>query len=138
MRRVVGKKAESGKSTAPSLQRVLGRWDLTAIGVNQVVGSGIFVLPATIALLVGTASSPLVWIAGGLINALIVLCFAEAATRFRAAGGSYLYAREAFGPFVGFEVAWMMWLTRVAAQAALVNALALYLGYSSGRGQPKA
>ena len=126
---MVGKKAESGESTAPSLRRVLGRWDLTAIGVNQVVGSGIFVLPAAIALLVGTASSPLVWIAGGLINALIVLCFAEAATRFRAAGGSYLYAREAFGPFVGFEVAWMMWLTRVAAQAALVNALALYLGY---------
>ncbi|MEE9235408.1 MAG: APC family permease [Candidatus Acidoferrales bacterium] len=126
---MVGKKAESGESTAPSLQRVLGRWDLTAIGVNQVVGSGIFVLPATTALLVGTASSPLVWIAGGLINALIVLCFAEAATRFRATGGSYLYAREAFGPFVGFEVAWMMWLTRVAAQAALANALALYLGY---------
>ena len=114
---------------APGLRRVLGRWDLTAIGVNQVVGSGIFVLPATIALLVGTASSPLVWIAGGLINVLIVLCFAEAATRFRTAGGSYLYAREAFGPFVGFEVAWMMWVTRVAAQAALANALALYLGY---------
>ncbi len=122
-------KAAKGDAAAPTLRRVLGRWDLTAIGVNQVVGSGIFVLPATIALLVGTASSPLVWIAGGLINALIVLCFAEAATRFRATGGSYLYAREAFGLFVGFEVAWMMWLTRVAAQAALVNALALYLGY---------
>jgi amino acid transporter len=123
------KEAATGGAAAPGLRRVLGRWDLTAIGVNQVVGSGIFVLPASIALLVGTASSPLVWIAGGLINVLIVLCFAEAGTRFRAAGGSYLYAREAFGPFVGFEVAWMMWLTRVAAQAALANALALYLGY---------
>jgi APA family basic amino acid/polyamine antiporter len=123
------KETATGTAEAPGLRRVLGRWDLTAIGVNQVVGSGIFVLPATIALLVGTASSPLVWVAGGLINALIVLCFAEAATRFRTAGGSYLYAREAFGPFVGFEVAWMMWLTRVAAQAALANALALYLGY---------
>ena len=92
------KEAANGDAAAPALRRVLGRWDLTAIGVNQVVGSGIFVLPATIALLVGTASSPLVWIAGGVINALIVLCFAEAGTRFRAAGGSYLYAREAFGP----------------------------------------
>lgn len=111
------------------LSRVLGRWDLTAIGVNQVIGSGIFVLPATVALYVGAASSPLVWIAAGIANALIVLCFAEAATRFRGAGGPYLYARTAFGPFLGFEVAWMIWLTRVASQAALANALAIYVGY---------
>jgi amino acid transporter len=63
------KETATGRAEAPGLRRVLGRWDLTAIGVNQVVGSGIFVLPATIAVLVGTASSPLVWIAGALINA---------------------------------------------------------------------
>jgi len=119
----------TGGVAAPQLRRVLGRWDLTAIGINQVVGSGIFVLPATMALLVGTASSPLVWIAGGLVSGLIVLCFAEAGTRFQKAGGPYLYAREAFGPFAGFQVGWMMWLTRVSAQAALANAVALYLGY---------
>jgi len=111
------------------LVRVLGRWDLTAVGVNQVIGSGIFVLPASVALLVGVASSLWPFILAGVANVLIVLCFAEVATRFRTAGGPYIYAREAFGPFVGFEVAWMLWLTRLASLAALANALALYLGY---------
>jgi len=129
LRSMTKKEAIPGEPTAPALPRVLGRWDLTAIGVNQVVGSGIFVLPAAVAALVGAASSPLVWVAAGFVNALIVLCFAEAGTRFQKAGGPYLYAREAFGPLVGFEVAWMIWLTRVASQAALANALALYLGY---------
>jgi APA family basic amino acid/polyamine antiporter len=111
------------------LARVLGRWDLTAIGVNQVIGSGIFVLPASVAALVGAASSPWPFLLAAVANLLIVLCFAEVATRFRRAGGPYVYAREAFGPFVGFEVAWMLWLTRLASLAALANALARYLGY---------
>jgi amino acid transporter len=85
-------------------------------------------MPATVAAAVGIASSPLPWVAAGIANALIVLCFAEAGTRFREAGGPYAYARTAFGPFVGFEVAWMMWVTRVVSQAALANALALYVG----------
>ena len=111
------------------LSRVLGRWDLTAVGVNQVIGSGIFVLPAAVAALVGVASSVWPFIVAGIANVLIVLCFAEVATRFRRAGGPYVYASEAFGPFVGFEVAWMLWLTRLASLAALANALARYLGY---------
>jgi len=106
----------------------MGRWDLTAVGVNQVIGSGIFVMPAAVAAAVGIASSPLPWIAAGIANFLIVLCFAEAGTRFRETGGPYVYARTAFGPFIGFEVAWMMWVTRVVSQAALANALALYVG----------
>lgn len=116
-------------SSRPTLLRALGKWDLTAIGVNQVIGAGIFVLPASVAALVGQAASPIVWIVAAAANAVIILCFAEAGSRFRDAGGPYLYAKEAFGPFVGFEVAWMMVLTRVASQAALANAFALYAGY---------
>jgi len=121
---------EDGKR--PTLVRAMGRWDLTAVGVNQVIGSGIFVMPAAVAAAVGVASSPLPWIAAGIANALIVLCFAEAGTRFREAGGPYVYAYKAFGPFVAFEVAWMMWVTRVVSQAALANAFALYVGRFSG------
>ena len=112
----------------PALIRAMGRWDLTAVGVNQVIGSGIFIMPATVAATVGIPSSLLPWVAAGMANALIVLCFAEAGTQFREAGGPYAYARTAFGPFIGFEVAWMMWVTRVVAQAALANAFALYVG----------
>ena len=122
------------------LVRAMGRWDLTAVGVNQVIGSGIFVLPASVAMLVGVPSSPWPFVLAGVANTLIVLCFAEVSTRFRKTGGPYLYAREAFGSFVGFEVAWMLWLTRLASLAALANALALYLAYflpgaSSGGGR---
>ncbi len=116
-------------SSAPTLLRALGQWDLTAIGVNQVIGAGIFVLPAAVAALVGQAASPMIWIAAAAANAIIILCFAEAGSRFREAGGPYLYAKEAFGPFVGFEVAWMMVLTRVASQGALAAAFTLYVGF---------
>lgn len=113
----------------PGLQRVLGRWDLTAVGVNQVIGSGIFVLPASVAALVGAAASLGPFVLAAVANILIVLCFAAAATRFTHAGGPYLYASAAFGPFAGFQLAWMLWLTRVSSQAALANAMALYAGY---------
>ena len=55
---------------------------------------------------------------------LIVLCYAQAASYFDRPGGGYLYAREAFGSLIGFEVGWMLVLTRIAAAAALANGLA--------------
>jgi amino acid transporter len=60
----------------------------------------------------------------GFAVALIVLCYAQASSYFDQPGGAYLYTREAFGSFVGFEVGWMTWLTRVSTAAALANALA--------------
>ena len=60
----------------PALRRELGRWDLTAIGVNQVIGSAIFVLPAALAANAGPWSP---WLVGavGLASMLIALSFAE-------------------------------------------------------------
>jgi amino acid transporter len=60
----------------------------------------------------------------GLAVSLLVLCYAQAASYFDQPGGGYLYAREAFGPLVGFEVGWMLLLTRIASAAALSNGLA--------------
>ena len=48
---------------------------------------------------------------------------------FERTGGPYLYAREAFGSFIGFEVGWMFLLSRLAAASAISNAFASYLGY---------
>jgi APA family basic amino acid/polyamine antiporter len=101
---------------------------LIAIAVNGVIGSGIFVLPATVASLLG-AASPVAYIVAAFLIALIVLCFAEAGSMFEQTGGPYLYAREAFGSFVGLEVGWMFLLSRLAAASAIANAFALYLGY---------
>ena len=111
-----------------ALKRELGRWDLTAIGVNQVIGGAVFALPAALAARAG-AWSP--WMVGavGIASMLIALTFAEVASRFEGTGGPYLYTRAAFGRFAGFEVGWMLWFTRVASWAAVINVLVSSLGF---------
>src|SRR5688572_4724509 len=59
---------------------------------------------------------------------LIALSFAEVASRFEGTGGSYLYTRAAFGRFPAFEVGWMMWFTRAASWASVINVLVDSLG----------
>jgi APA family basic amino acid/polyamine antiporter len=124
----------------PTLRRELGRWDLTAIGVNQVIGSAIFLLPADVARQIGPWG-PFAFLLVGLASLLIALCFAEVGSRFDRTGGPYLPARTAYGRFVGFEVGWMMWFTRVASQASVINGLALALAFywpSFATGWPRA
>jgi len=110
------------------LRRELGRWDLTAIGVNQVVGGAVFAMPATLAASIGLWSP---WLVGGvgLASLLIAATFAEVGSRFDGTGGPYLYTRAAFGRFAAFEVGWMMWFTRVASWAAVINVLVQALGF---------
>ena len=115
-------------ASEPTLRRELGKWDLTAIGVNQVIGSAIFLLPSQVAAQVGSWS-PIAFLAIGGASLLVALCFAEVGSRFEGTGGPYLYTRAAFGRFVGFEVGWMQWVTRVTSQASIVNAIALALGF---------
>lgn len=114
--------------TTPRLLRAVGLAGLTAIALNGVVGSGIFVLPATVYAIAG-AASPMAYLLAALLTALVVACFAEAGSRAEETGGPYLYARAAFGDLVGFLVGWMFLLTRLAATAAIANAFVAYLGY---------
>ena len=81
---------------APALNRELGRWDLTAIGVNQVIGSAIFLLPGDVARQIG-AWGPLAFMLVGLASLLIALCFAEAGSRFDRTGGLRVRASDARG-----------------------------------------
>ncbi|MFC6840092.1 APC family permease [Xanthomonas theicola] len=112
-------------STAPEprLVRAVSRWQIVGLSINDVIGSGIYLLPAATAALLGPLSLWAVLLAG-LAVGLLVLCYAQAASYFDEPGGSYLYAREAFGRFAGFEIGWMIWLTRVSSAAALGNGLA--------------
>ncbi len=98
--------------------RAVSRWQVVALSVNDVIGSGVYLLPAAAAALLGTAS---LWaiLAAGLCVLLIVLCFAEAGSLFDQPGGGYVYTREAFGEFAGFEVCWMTWVARVTVAASL-------------------
>lgn len=110
-----------------NLVRGISRWDLTAIAVNTIIGAGIFGLPSKVTALIG-GYSLLAFVVCAAIVGFIVLCFAEVASRFRETGGMYLYAREAFGAVVGFEVGWLYWIVRVTTFAANCNLLLAYLG----------
>lgn len=99
-----------------------------ALVINSIIGAGIFGLPSRVFVLAGTYSL-LAYVASAVVIVLIILCFAEVGSRFTATGGPYLYARVAFGPLMGFQVGWLMWISRIAAFAALCNLFIGYLGY---------
>jgi APA family basic amino acid/polyamine antiporter len=113
--------------TRPSLVRAIGRWSLTAGVINAVIGSGIFGLPSAVANLVGPWS-PLAVLIAGCSLFIVILCFAEVGSRFDVVGGPYLYAREAFGPAVGFQIGWLQICSRLLSGAAALNILVAYLG----------
>lgn len=114
--------------TDEKLERGIGRWDFAALVINGIIGAGIFGLPSKVFAQIGSYSLFALVICA-LIIGLIVLCYAEVASRFSATGGSYLYARKAFGSAVGFEVGWLFWIVRVATFAANCNLFVIYLGY---------
>ena len=116
------------KPSSEGLVRGIRRWDLVAVTINGIIGAGIFGLPAKTYSLIGTYSL-LAFIACALVVTLIILCFAEVGSRFEETGGPYLYAREAFGPTVAFEVGWLIWLARLTAFAANCNLMVSYLGF---------
>jgi basic amino acid/polyamine antiporter, APA family len=109
------------------LVRAIGRWSLTALVVNSVIGSGVFGLPSTVAGLIGKFS-PLAVLLAGAGMGIIFGCFAEVASRFQQAGGPYIYARAAFGRGTGIQMGWMLLLGQVAAPAANANLFVIYLG----------
>jgi APA family basic amino acid/polyamine antiporter len=115
------------ETTESGLVRAIGRWSLTALVVNSIIGSGVFGLPSVIAGLLGNASPWAVLLAGAAAG-VIMACFAEVASQFTQAGGPYLYARVAFGRMVGIQMGWMLWLAQLAAPAANANLFVTYLG----------
>lgn len=113
------------KSADATLVRAIGRWSLIALVVNSIIGSGIFGLPAAVAAKTGRLS-PWSFALAACGMWVIYVCFAEVASRFRGTGGPYLYARTAFGSFVGLQVGWLNWLSRLASSAANVSLFAVY------------
>jgi amino acid transporter len=122
--RSVGSDGPAGEG----LVRGIGRASLVALFIYSVVGAGIFGLPSKVHALLGPYAL-VAYFACALLVLLVVLCFAEVGSRFERTGGPYLYAREAFGPVIGFQVGWLVWLTRVTAYAALCNLLLEYLAH---------
>src|ERR1700754_4306020 len=118
-----GKRATD--STA--LIRTIGRWSLTALVINSIIGSGIFGLPSVVSARLGPMA-PIAYLVAGVGMAVVAGCLAEVASQFRETGGPYLYARETLGRFWGIQIAWMTWLSRIAAASGTANLFTTYLG----------
>ena len=117
----------TGVNTPQShLVRAIGRWTLTALMLNTIIGSGFGGLPSLLAARLGRLSP-----AGFLLAApgvgLIAACLAEVASQFQQTGGPYLYARIAFGRFMAIQIGWLAWLSRITAASAAADLFVSYL-----------
>jgi len=111
------------------LKRDLGLWSAAAIVVGTVIGSGIFLVPRTMILRVGSPEMVfVVWVAGGLLSLAGALSYAELAAAMPEAGGEYVYLREAYGPVWGFLYSWtQMWVAKSGSIATLATGFFYYL-----------
>ncbi len=98
----------------------------TALVVGNMIGSGVFLLPASLAAFGGISIIGWLVSAGGAV--CLALVFARLGAIIPRVGGPYAYAREGFGDFVGFWVAWSYWISVMATNAALAVA---FVGYST-------
>jgi len=109
------------------LQREVNTLGLSANIINITIGGGIFVLPATIAASLGSASIT-AYLFCGFVMLLVMGCFAELGSVYTGAGGSYNYIESSFGSYPGFLTALLIILASFSGDAAVVNAIADILG----------
>ena len=105
----------------------LGFWSIVLLGTNGIIGSGIFLLPNKAMAIIGPASL-FVMLFDMLLVLAITFCFAEASGLFKENGGAYIYAKEAFGDFIGYEVGFLSWATRIIAFSTMSVGFATALG----------
>ena len=114
-----------------NLKRVLSLTDAIMINVGGILGSGIFMVPATVALY--TLSSSLfflVWIIGGIVSLFGALSVAELGAAMPKAGGQYVFLNKAYGPLWGFLYGWTaVAVINTASIAAVAMAFSEYLGF---------
>jgi APA family basic amino acid/polyamine antiporter len=113
--------------TKQAKQQKLGLWMLTALVAGNMIGSGIFLLPASLAAL--GSIGLLAWVATAVGALLIALVFAKLGSVMPRIGGPYAYCREAFGDFVGFQMAYNYWIALWVGNAAIALAFTGYLSF---------
>ena len=118
-------------SDQPKLKRVLSLLDATMINAGGIIGSGIFMVPATVAMFTGSASLFfMVWIAGGVVSLFGALSVAELGAAMPRAGGQYVYLSEAYGPVWGYLYGWSaVAVINTASIAAVGVAFSEYLRF---------
>jgi len=100
---------------------------LLLLGINAIIGTGIFFVPGIAAALAGPGSI-ISWIGVAIIALIIAACFAELSSMFPKSGGVYEYAKQGFGEFTGFMVGWAGWIVANVTIAMLTIGSLDYLG----------
>ncbi|HZE86181.1 MAG TPA: amino acid permease, partial [Puia sp.] len=113
------------------LKKNIGLWPAVSIVMGSVIGSGIFMKPATMA---GQLGSPVlliaVWIVGGVISIFGAMIYAELGSMFPETGGPYVYLQKIYGDFTAFLYGWStMAVINTAALASIAFVCADYGGY---------
>jgi APA family basic amino acid/polyamine antiporter len=108
-------------------RRKLGTGMATALVVGNMIGSGVFLLPAALAAYGGVSILAWGFTAAGAM--LLAMVFARLGRALPVTGGPYAYSRRAFGDFIGFQTAWGYWIAAWAGNAAIAVAFAGYLGH---------
>ncbi len=118
-------------SRTADLRRDLGVFAALAIVIGTVIGSGIFRVPQSMVLNVGSVRLVFaVWIAGGALSMAGALTYAELAAALPGAGGEYVYLTEAYGPLWGFLYSWtQMWVAKSGSIATLATAFFEYTAF---------
>src|SRR6059058_1501792 len=115
----------------PALRKTIGFWPATALVAGSVIGSGVFMKPASMAAQLG---SPLllvaVWIVAGFFSLGGALVFAELGALMPESGGIYVYFRQIYGDFVAFLYGWAAFaVINTASVAAIAFVCAQYADY---------
>ncbi|MFL5579977.1 MAG: APC family permease [Gemmatimonadaceae bacterium] len=118
----------AGGPAAPHLIRGLGLLGTVALCVGNMVGTSIYTLPASLAATTGPFGL-LSWGATALGYLFVALAYASLGTRHPRTGGPYVFARDAFGDFAGFQTVWSYWVSCVIGNAAIATGV---VGYAAG------
>ncbi len=115
-------------SSAPQSLRILGVFDVVAIMVGIIIGSGIFVIPAMVAGLLGSTQMIMwAWFLGGFLSLVGALCYAELASTYPKEGGDYFFLNHAYGEWAGFLYAWgRLWVIHTGNIAMMASIVGIY------------
>ena len=109
-----------------SLKKEISLFMATMLVCGNMIGSGVFMLPSTLAQVSGPGATIIAWILTTVGSILIAISFANLGTKYPSTGGAYHYTKEAFGDFAGFLSAWLYWNGSWIGNAAILVAITSY------------
>ena len=109
------------------LKRDLGLWAATAIVIGNMIGSGIFTAPQSLAAASNPTSSIIAWLITSVGSLFLALVFAKLGALYPRSGGPIVYTRLAYGEFAAFLIAWTFWIGMWVGNAAIITAVVRYL-----------